>query len=199
MVSIMTQVFYGLPRYLLPAETIACLMAGLAVVWIARYLAERIPQVGGRTAIALGIGAVIIALTLPWTITRGKLMVTQTQQATQSSYFQNHLFAAVDRLGGHKRLFVCKLSYVAINHTVASMMAWKLQVNLTRVHPELASQGYVFVGPHASDLGRPPPILSQGQDNIRLVLTDGPWKVYAVSRSKTTSYGQAGSLCPGYV
>jgi len=199
MVSIMTQVFYGLPRYLLPAETIACLMAGLAVVWIATYLAERVPQGSGRTAAALGIGAVIIALTLPWTITRGKLMVTQTQQATQSSYFQNHLFSAVDRLGGRKKVFVCKISYAAINHTVASMLAWKLQVNLTRVHGEMASQGYVFVGPHASDLGAPPPVLSQGTDNIKLILTDGPWKVYAVSRSKTTAYGHAGSLCPGYV
>jgi hypothetical protein len=199
MVSIMTQVFYGLPRYLLPAETIACLMAGLAIVWIARYLAERVPRGSGRTVAALGIGAVIIALTLPWTITRGKLMVTQTQEATQSSYFQNHLFAAVDRLGGRKTVFVCKLSYAAINHTVASMLAWKLQVNLTRVHGEMASQGYVFVGPHASDLGAPPPILSRGTDNIKLIITDGPWKVYGVSRSKTTVHGHAGSLCPGYV
>jgi hypothetical protein len=199
MVAIMTQLFYGLPRYLLPAEMIACLMAGLAVVWIAQYLTKRIPQVGGRTAVALGIGAAIIALTLPWTITRGKMMVTQTQEATQSSYFQNHLFSAVDRVGGRKAVLVCPISYVSINHTVASMLAWKLQVKLTRIRPLMVSQGYVFVGPHASDLGHPPPILSANVDNVRLVLTDGPWKVYAVSRAKTTVNGRAGSLCPGVV
>jgi hypothetical protein len=203
MVAVMTQVFYGLPRYLLPAETIGCVMAGLAVVWIAQYASGLIPKVRANTreatALALVAGAVILALTLPWTITRGKLMVTQTQEATQSSYFQNHLFTAVDRMGGHKALLPCQISYVAINHTVASMMAWKLGVKLTRVHPELASQGYVFVGPHASDLGSPPPILSQGTDNVQRVLTDGPWQVYAVSRAKSSRYGPAGSLCPGVV
>jgi hypothetical protein len=200
MAAIITQLFYGLPRYLLPAETIGCLMAALAVVWIARYVAERLPAAGApRTITALGVGAVVLALTLPWTITRGKLMVTQTQQATQSSYFQDHLFTAVDRVGGRDKLLVCPLSYVSINHTVASMLAWKLQLKLTKIRPVMVSQGYVFVGPHASDLGRPPPILSEHVDNVRLVLTDGPWKVYAVSRSRTTANGRAGSLCPGVV
>jgi hypothetical protein len=199
MAAVITQLFYGLPRYLLPADTVGCVMAGLAVVWIAEYVAQRIPSIGSRTAVALGIGAAVIALTLPWTITRGKLMVTQTQQATQSSYFQDHLFTAVDRVGGRDTLLVCPISYVSINHTVASMLAWKLQLKLTRIRPLMASQGYVFVGPHASDLGRPPPILSEHVDNVKLILTNGPWKVYAVSRAKTTANGPAGSLCPGVV
>jgi hypothetical protein len=199
MAAVITQLFYGLPRYLLPADTVGCVMAGLAVVWIAKYVAQRLPSIGSRPAVGLGIGLAVLALTLPWTITRGKLMVTQTQQATQSSYFQNHLFSAVDRIGGRGKLLVCPLSYVSVNHTVASMLAWKLQLKLTKIRPVMTSQGYVFVGPHASDLGRPPPILSEHVDNVKLALTDGPWKVYAVSRSKTTVNGQKGSLCPGVV
>jgi hypothetical protein len=203
MAALITQFFYGLPRYLLPAEVIGCVMAAVAVVWSAEAIAEWIR--GDRQHperarwVAVGAGLAILALTLPWTIDRGKKMVVAVQDATASGTYQHDLFAAVDRLGGRRKLFVCPLSYVAINHTAASMLAWKLKVRLVRVHPVMVSQGYVFVGPHVSDLGHPPPILSHGIDRIRLVTTSGAWKVYAVSRARTSQHGQAGSLCPGHV
>jgi hypothetical protein len=178
-------------------------MAAVAVVWIAQWIADRVPGVsshpGRRTAVAVAAGLAIIALTLPWSINRGEKMVSQVQDATASGTYQHDLFAAVDRLGGKQKLFVCPPSYVAINHTAASMLAWKLKVKLVRVHPLMVSQGYVFVGPHVSDLGHPPPILSEHVDRVRLVTTSGAWKVYAVSRAVTSQYGLAGSLCPGHV
>jgi hypothetical protein len=203
MVALMTQAFYGLPRYLLPADIIGCVMAALAVVWLAELAAERIPNIRAHTrqatAVAVAVGALLLAATLPWTISRGKMMVTQVGAATASGTFQHDLFVAVDRLGGKRRLFVCKLSYVSINHTAASMLAWKLKIDLVKVRPLMVSQGYVFVGPHATDLGRPPPILSAGIDRVRLVTASGQWRVYAVSRRVSSQYGQAGSLCPGHV
>ena len=203
MVAVMTQVFYGLPRYLLPAETVACVMAGLAVVWLAELVATRVPSARSHTrqatAIAVATVAVVLAATLPWTITRGKMMVLQTQQATASGTYQHDLFVAVDRMGGKRKLFVCKLSYVSINHTVASMLAWKLRVKLVKIRPLMVSQGYVFSGPHVSDLGLPPPILSAKVDRITRVASSGQWSVYAVSRRVSSQYGPAGSLCPGHV
>jgi hypothetical protein len=198
LVALMTQFFYGLPRYLLPAVVIGCVFAALAVVWLAEMAAARV-SVGARWAIAVAAAAVLVALTLPWTINRGKTMVTQVQAATASGTYQHDLFAAVDRLGGKRGMFVCPLSYVAINHTAASMLAWKLKVDLFKVRPLMVSQGYVFVGPHVTDLGHPPPIASAAVDNVRLVTTSGAWRVYAVSRRVSSQYGPAGSLCPGHV
>jgi hypothetical protein len=198
MVALITQFFYGLPRYLLPASVIACVFAALTVVWLAEMAAARVPA-GARKAVGLAVGAAVVAVTLPWSIDRGKVMVTQVQQATASGTYQHDLFTAVDRLGGKSKIFVCHLSYVAINHTAASMLAWKLKVDLFKVRPLMVSQGYVFVGPHVSDLGHPPPILSADVDNVRLVETSGAWRVYAVSRRVTSRYGQAGSLCPGHI
>jgi hypothetical protein len=172
--------------------------AALTVVWLAEMAAARAPA-GARKAVGLAVGAAVVAVTLPWSIDRGKVMVTQVQQATASGTYQHDLFTAVDRLGGKSKIFVCHLSYVAINHTAASMLAWKLKVDLFRVRPLMVSQGYVFVGPHVSDLGHPPPILSAHVDNVRLVETSGAWRVYAVSRRVTSRYGQAGSLCPGHI
>jgi hypothetical protein len=201
MVALITQFFYGLPRYLLPASVIACLFAALTVGWLAQLAASRLrPGPGAaRTAIAVAVGAAVVAVTLPWSIDRGKLMVTQVKQATESGTYQHDLFTAVDRLGGSAKVFVCRLSYVAINHTAASMLAWKLKVDLFKVRPLMVSQGYVFVGPHVSDLGHPPPILSARVDNVRLVERSGAWRVYAVSRRVSSQYGPAGSLCPGHV
>jgi hypothetical protein len=203
MVSLITQAFYGLPRYLLPAAAIGCVMAALAVVWIAEEAIKRVPNLraGSReaTAAALAAGAVVLALTLPSTINRGKLMVTQVKQANQAGSFQKHLFAAVDRLGGKKTLFVCGLSYVAVNHSMASALAWKLKVDLVKIRPLMVSQGYVFAAPRTTDTGSVPPILSAHVDRVRLVMSLGEWKVYAVSRRQSSQFGAAGSLCPGRV
>ncbi len=52
MVALITQFFYGLPRYLLPASVIACVFAAVSVVWLAEMAAERVPagaSKGGRT------------------------------------------------------------------------------------------------------------------------------------------------------
>lgn len=200
LVAFITQFFYGLPRYLLPAAVIGCVFAALAVVWLAEMASARLRVPGARaTAVAVGVGAGLIALTLPWTINRGKTMVTQVQAATASGTYQHDLFTAVDRLGGKRALFVCPASYVAVNHTAASMLAWKLKVDLFKVRPVMTSQGYVFVGPHVTDLGHPPPILSAHVDNVRLVATSGAWHVYAVSRRVSSQHGRAGSVCAGHV
>jgi hypothetical protein len=198
MVAVITQLFYGLPRYLLPADVIGCVFAALAVVWLGQIVAARVRALPRRAA-GVAVAAALIALTLPWTIDRGKTMVTQVQAATASGTYQHDLFRAVDRLGGKRGVFVCHLSYVAINHTAASMLAWKLKVDLFKVRPVMVSQGYVFVGPHVTDLGHPPPIESAAVDNVRQVAASGVWRVYAVSRRVSSRFGPAGSLCPGHV
>ncbi|PZS06850.1 MAG: hypothetical protein DLM64_15755, partial [Solirubrobacterales bacterium] len=47
MVAVMTQVFYGLPRYLLPAGAIACVLAGVGVVRLAQVAGVFVGGGGG--------------------------------------------------------------------------------------------------------------------------------------------------------
>ena len=80
MEAIITQVAYGLPRYLLPAAAIGCVLAALAVVWAAQEARRR---AGAGWAAAL-VAVALLALTLPWTVTRAGLLGQQASDAGQA-------------------------------------------------------------------------------------------------------------------
>ncbi len=179
MVAVMTQVAYGLPRYLLPAAVVACLLAAVGVVRIGE-LAVRIGGGAGALA-AVALGCVVVAATLPWTIPRGKTFVAQAHSASRAATYQRRLFAAVEASGGTRRVLPCRSSEVAINHTVASALAWKLKVPLRRVKPLMRLTGFVFWAPHFAELGLPPPIAHASARSIRTVAAVSPWRVFEVS------------------
>ncbi len=196
MVALMTQAFYGLPRYLLPAAAIGCLMAALAVVWIAEWAGS----LGGGNrgaerarAITCAAGAAVLALTLPWSIARVKTLYTVEQQNQLSAGYVHDLFLAADRAGGARVVLPCPTSYVAVNHTLASALAFKLRVPERRVKPVLRTQGYAFSAPHTSVTGTTPVIVRLHVDRVRVVATAHEWLVYAVSRPA----GGPNAICPG--
>jgi hypothetical protein len=174
MVAVMTQVAYGLPRYLLPAATVACLLAGVAVVRIAEEAGRR----GGRW-LAVAVGGGVLAATLPWSIPRARDLVSQGHQANRAAYLQQRLFSAVDRVGGKRTVLPCRSSHVAINHTVASALAWKLKVPLHRVEPSMRTTGFVFRAPHFGEVGLPPPI-AHGRV-VTQIASVPPWAVLEVT------------------
>ncbi len=174
MVAVITQAFYGLPRYLLPAAAIACVLAGVAVV----RLAEEAGRHGG-TAIALAAGGVVVAATLPWSIPRVGDIVSQGHQANRAAFLQKRMFAAVDRVGGKRTVLPCRTSHVAINHTVASALAWKLKVPLHRVVPSMRATGFVFRAPHYGEVGLPPPIAHHR--TVTQIASVPPWAVLEVT------------------
>jgi len=176
MVAVVTQVSYGLPRYLLPAAAVACVFAGLAVVGVAELAGQRF----GRWA-AVAAGCLLVAATLPWSVPRAQALARQAHDSNRAAYLQHRLFTAVDYAGGARRVLPCRSSVVAINHTVASSLAWKLKVPLRRVKPLMRGTGYVFRAPHFSVVGQPPAIVHESARRVRRVISVPPWNVFEVT------------------
>ncbi len=192
MVAVMTQVAYGLPRYLLPAGMVACVLAGVGVARIAEWVGNRVkgPRVGTVYLSAAAAVVAVFALTLPWSINRVRNLALQGGQANQAAYYQHRLFTAVDRLGGRLAIVPCKTSEVAVNHSLASVLAWKLQVPERRVHPSMRGTGYVFSAPRNHNTGRPrrSPTIGRSGPCSRCP----PWTVFLVRY-----HGVSGALrCP---
>ena len=182
MVAVMTQVAYGLPRYLLPAGVVACLLAAVGVVRIAELAGRRL----GRSA-AVAVACGLAAATLPWSVPRAKALIHQAHSADRAAFYQRRLFSAVDTAGGTKRVLPCRSSQVAINHTVASALAWKLKVPLRRVKPLMRATGFVFRAPHFAEVGLPPPILHASARTIRTIAAVPPWQVFEVTARGATA------------
>lgn len=178
MEAIFTQIAYGLPRYLLPAAVIGCVLAALAVVWGAQEARERLHQAWAAPAVV----ALLLVLTLPWTITRAGLLSQQASDAGQAAVYIDRMNAAVDRVGGAARVLPCRGSRVAVNHTLASALAFKLQVPEYRVTGSMRGTGFMFVAPHVRPAGAPPPIAHRAQRTVLLILHLAPWRVFEVTR-----------------
>ena len=177
MEALITQVAYGLPRYLLPAAVIGCVLAALAIVWAADEARRR---VGAWAAPVIAVA--LLALTLPWTITRAGLLHQQASDAGQAAVYINRLFEAADRAGGRARVLPCRGSRVAVNHTLASALAWKLQVPEYRVTGNMHGTGFVFVAPHTRPAGAAPQIAHRSQRTITPIVRVRPWRVLEVTR-----------------
>jgi hypothetical protein len=183
MVAVITQVAYGLPRYLLPAAVIGCVLAGYAVVQIAQAVGDRFRQHGrnGTAWAAIAAGALVLIATLPWSIPRVNSLIQQGRDANQAAHYLNRMFQAADQVGGAARVLPCKSSQVAVNHTMASALAWKLQVPEHRVRPLMRDYGFVFSAPHTQATGTTPPIVNASQRTIRTIAVVPPWNVFEVT------------------
>ncbi|MBV8955321.1 MAG: hypothetical protein JO179_14385 [Solirubrobacterales bacterium] len=188
MVAFITQVGYGLPRYLLPAGTVACVLAGVGFVRIAEFADQKLgrPRPHGAGWVAFAVGAAVIAATLPWSIPRVNSLVNQGSDANQAAKLQGRLFTAVDRVGGRSEILPCGSSHVAVNHTMASALAWKLQTRLSRVRPLMRGTGYVFSAPHLRSTGTSPPIVRSPQRSVTRVAVVAPWTVRLVRHAGAT-------------
>jgi hypothetical protein len=176
----------GLERFYLPAAALTCVLAGVGVVRIGAEAAGVARRLGLGTSalrpVAIGAGVVVVALTVPFVTGRIDTARAQRHIAAQAEARLAALGAAVAAVGGHHAVYPCKDSFVAVNHSMATALAWKLHVTLGGVGTSMRHPGVLFVGPHDSIDGGPARI-SHRLDRIELLKTVGPWRVYRVWRA----------------
>lgn len=186
----------GLERFYLPAAGVTCVLAGVGVVRLAQLAGAWVRgsrwlgagagdgagaggHGGSRIAwfVPVGVGAALIALSIPFTTDRIDEARAQKPITARAVTRLDQLSAAVSAVGGHDGVFPCRRSYVAVNHGVQTALAWKLHVTLERVGTSMRHQGLVFVGPHDTIDGQPPP-LSPRLTRVQLLKQVGVWRVY---------------------
>ncbi len=171
----------GLERFYLPAAGMTCVLAGVGIVRMAELGAAGVSRLGLRiTPVAIGITAVLVAITIPFVGGRINQASAEEKIASQAVTRLDQMTAAVAAVGGHDGVFPCKSSFAAVNHSVQTALAWKLHVTLGRVGTSMRHQGVMFVGPHDSIDGVAPPIdrkLTQRQ----LIAQVGAFKMYRMT------------------
>jgi hypothetical protein len=168
----------GLERFYLPAAGMTCVLAGVGIVRLALLGADVVPT--ARTAVGIGLTAVLVAITIPFVGGRINEAGTEEKIASQAVTRLNQMTAAVAAVGGRKGVFPCKSSFAAVNHSVQTALAWKLHVTLGRVGTTMRHQGVMFVGPHDSIDGIAPPI-DPRLTQIQPIAQVGAWKMYRVT------------------
>jgi hypothetical protein len=179
----MTLVGYpGLERFFLPAAALTCVLAGSAVVRLSLLVAGRVRTSDPRSPLIVAgvVAAVLIGVSIPFTTTRISTARAQRAIASRAVTRLDQLSQAVAAVGGHAAVFPCHSSFVAVNHSVQTALAWKLHVTLGRVGTSMRHQGLMFLGPHDSIDGGAPKI-DRRLTSRQLIATAGPWHVYRVT------------------
>jgi hypothetical protein len=173
-VAIMAEVgFTGTRRYLAAPAAALCVVAGVGLVWLLDAVHDR------RARLALGGAIALLALAPALLRARedARMLSVARSQADQ----RDELRAAVDRVGG--RAAVLRAGRPAINPWVQTMLAWDLDVPLSRVqatwsssrrHPHWAPPALVFRAP--ARLAGPRPALPRGV-STDAVTRSGRWRV----------------------
>ncbi|HWF54027.1 MAG TPA: hypothetical protein VG223_05355 [Solirubrobacteraceae bacterium] len=182
----------GLERFFLPGAAIACVLAGVGVVRIgalAGELAGRLWRAGGGRAPArvAAVLAALIAVVVSYHYVDGRVTYAREQYSLTKTAVRrlNNLNAAVAAVGGHAGVFPCKSpvqSYVAINHSLQTALAFKLHSTLERVGTVMANEGLYVVGPWDSIDGGPA-ALNPYFNRIVFLKQVGVFKIYRVYRA----------------
>ncbi len=182
----MTLVGYpGLERFFLPAAAVICVLAGAGAVRLAQlsaaWLRARVRNVRVSTGVTAALVVVVLlAISIPFTTTRVSAARAQEPIASRAVKRLDQLSQAVVAVGGHGRVFPCHSSFVAVNHSVQTALAWKLHVTLGRVGTSMRHQGLLFAGPHDSIDGGLPRI-DPRLTSMQLIARAGVWSVYRMT------------------
>jgi hypothetical protein len=181
----MTLVGYpGLGRFMYPAAALECVLAGVGVVRLADLLG------GGwrRWAVA----AVAVAASVPFAHGRVSLAWKEKGQADLAVRFDSQLGDAVRAAGGSHRVLPCPSSVAAVNHTMQTALAWKLNVRLSRVKTVLRVPGVDFVAPHNPTIDGAAAPITLNPHVHHVAAASGLWRVYRI-----TPPGGAAPACVG--
>lgn len=170
----------GLERFYLPAAGLICVLAGAGVVRVGQF-AER--ALAGRAPAGVLAAAVVVALvavSIPFATNRITTARAQEPIAARAVTRLGQLSDAAAAVGGHRAVFPCRSSFVAVNHSVQTALAWKLHVTLGRVGTSMRHQGVLFLGPHDSIDGGSPAV-NHRLTRFAPLAHVGAWRVYRVT------------------
>lgn len=163
----------GLERFFLPAAAATCVLAGVGIVRCAR--AVSLPALA---SVALAVA--IVGAAVPFATSRASALRAQEPLAARAVTRLDQLTAAVVAVGGGAAAYPCHSSFTAVNHSVQTALAWKLDVTLGRVGTSMRHQGLMFVGPHDSIDGIAPSIDPRLTQRA-LVARAGAWRIYRMT------------------
>jgi|GEM_PF-1075814 len=169
----------GLERFFLPAAALACVLAGAGVVWSAQAAGGLLAGAASVWAARLAALA-LLAVSVPFVTLRLSVLRAQEPIAARAVVRLEQLGTAVRAVGGHRGVYPCRISFAAINHSLQTALAWKLDVTLGRVGTSMRHQGLMFVGPHDSIDGAPPRV-DPRLTARRLIARAGAWRVYRMT------------------
>jgi hypothetical protein len=163
----------GLERFFLPAAALTCVLGGAGIAGLAR-----LPGRGPSLSAALAV--VLVAASVPFITLRASVLRAQEPIAAHAVTRLDQLGRAVRAVGGHRGAYPCHTSFTAINHSVQTALAWKLDVTFGRVGTSMRHQGLMFAGPHDTIDGAPPGIAASLTQR-RLIARTGAWSVYRIT------------------
>lgn len=163
--------FPGLPRFMLPATAIVCVLAGVGAVRLVALAPGR--RIGGLIALLLLAGAVAGSL--------GRIddLSPQYYDVQHANANYRALDLAVNRAGGRALILRCSHRLVATNQAIRIALAWKLKVEMLVVRPYVRHPAIVFRGPHVVTLGAAPK-LSYRPRSIYQIARTKVWHVFGV-------------------
>jgi hypothetical protein len=146
----------GLERFFLPAAALTCVLGGVGITRIAQLAGDQLTR-GGRV-LAVAVAAALVLVSVPYTTAQFDAAKAAEPAASQAVSTLNQLSQAVAAVGGHRGVLPCQTSFVAINHSVQTALAWKLHATLERVGTVMSAPGVDFIGPHNGTDGGPAPV-----------------------------------------
>ncbi len=143
----------GLERFFLPAAALTCVLGGIGIARLALLAGELWPR--NAPWLTAGAAAILVAVSIPFTTTRIAEARDTGPAASRADSILGQLGRAVATVGGHQGVLPCHSSFVAINHSVQTALAWKLHTTLGRVGTAMSAPGVDFIGPHNATDGAP--------------------------------------------
>jgi hypothetical protein len=168
----------GLERFFLPAAALTCVLAGVGLVRVAQLAGEAAPA--RAAAVSVAVAALLLIVSVPFTTTRASEGRATFPAASRAVTTLDQLSDAVAAVGGHDAVFPCRSSFVAVNHSAQTALAWKLRVTLERVGTSMRAPGLDFIGPHNATNGAPAAV-DHRLTRSRPVGAAGVWRVVALT------------------
>jgi hypothetical protein len=132
----------GAPRYLLPAEALACVVVGLGVVAVTGWLVRRVPG-GPRPAVGAMLAAVVaVAVLAPWLDRAGRQFDSGVTEGRQFADLARRLPAAIRLAGGPDAVLRC--GPVVTRNFQVPLVAWQLDVPIGLVGIRPGATGTVI-------------------------------------------------------
>jgi hypothetical protein len=143
----------GLERFFLPAAALTCVLGGVGIVRLAQLAGDAVR--GHAAAVTAAAAAILVLICVPFTTTRVSEARATWPAASRAVTILDQLSGAVAAVGGHRAVLPCRSSFVAVNHSVQTALAWKLHTTLERVGTSMRAPGVDFIGPHNGTDGAP--------------------------------------------